>query len=421
LDKFVIHGGCPLNGKLKPSGSKNSVLPIMAGALLCPEPVVLHKVPRLLDIGTMSQVMEVLGAKVEWTGEHSLRIDAGRLTSHEAPYDLVRRMRASINVMGPLLARLGRAKVSLPGGCAFGPRPVDLHIKGIQALGAEVRLEHGYILASTDKLMGGEIYLSGNAGPSRGACNNTIMTATLAEGLTVINGAAMEPELIQLQEFINSMGGKISGAGSNTIQIEGVKKLHGTEFEIMDDYIEAGTYLIAGAMAGGTIEVVGDFVSHLKPVLATLAESGAEMEIGEGGVVIRGNPYPEPVNVTTMPYPGFPTDMQAQMMAYLCRAKGSSVIRETIYPDRFNHAQELLRLGADIKREDATAIINGVESLSGAFVMASDLRASAALVLAGLVAGGETHIRRVYHIDRGYERIEDKLRSIGAEIQREED
>lgn len=421
MEKIIIVGGNVLRGKVKPSGSKNSALPIMAASLLSTEPIILHHVPRLVDIETMAQVMEVLGAKVEWTGDHDLRIDPGELCSYEAPYDLVRRMRASIYVLGPLVARLKKAKVSLPGGCSFGPRPVDLHLKGIEALGGKVSLEHGYIMVNADELVGAKMNLAGASGPSRGASSNVMMAASLAEGVTVINGAAQEPELVQLQDFINSMGGKVSGAGSDKLTVEGVSQLKGSEFEIMDDYIEAGTYLAAGVMAGEVVEVEGDFSTNLKPVLASLEETGARLEVGEGKVTVHGNPRPNAVNITTAPYPGFPTDMQAQMMAYLCRGRGSSVIRDTIYPDRFNHAQELLRLGADIVREDGTAIINGVEELSGAYLMASDLRASAALILAGLVARGETHVRRIYHIDRGYEHIEEKLGQLGAEIRRVEE
>ncbi len=421
MEKFIIEGGRQLYGKIEPSGSKNSALPILATAILAESPSVIHNCPRLTDIETMRELLHYLGVRTEWVADHTLRIDPSDLSSYEAPYDIVRRMRASVCVLGPLLARFKRAKVSLPGGCAFGPRPIDLHIKGIEALGADVTVEHGYVNAHAERLKGTEIYLAGAHGPSRGATSNVMTVAALAEGETVIYDSAKEPETVEQVKFLRAMGADIEGEGTGTIRVRGVNKLKGAEFSVMTDYIEAGTYIVAGAMAGSEVEVVGDVAENLKPVLARLSETGCKLKVSDGSVIVKGHPRPSPVNITTAPYPGFPTDMQAQFTAYLSIGEGTSIITEKIYPDRFMHVQELARMGADIRREDAVAVIKGVEKLTGAVVMASDLRASAALVLAGLVAEGETHIRRIYHIDRGYERIEVKLAGIGARIERVEE
>ncbi|MGQ9706405.1 MAG: UDP-N-acetylglucosamine 1-carboxyvinyltransferase [bacterium] len=421
MDKFIIEGGHEISGKIEPSGSKNSALPILCACVLAETPSVIHNCPRLTDIETMRELLHYLGVKTEWIDNHSLKIDPRSITLFEAPYDIVRKMRASINILGPLIGRFKKARVSLPGGCSFGPRPVDLHIKGMEALGARVEIEHGYIVAEAKKLTGQEIYLSGSHGPSRGATSNVMMAGTLAEGETVIYDVAREPETIELVEFLRAMGADIEGEGTDIIKVRGVKSLKGAEFTVMTDYIEAGTYLVAGTMAGSNIEVIGNIADNLKPVLAKLKEAGCKLEITDDSVKVYANKRPSPIDVTTSPYPGFPTDMQAQFCAYLSLGSGTSIITEMIYPDRFMHAQELARMGADIKRDGAVAIIRGVEKLTGATVMASDLRASAALVLAGLVAEGETHIRRIYHIDRGYEKIEEKLSGVGAKIRRVEE
>jgi len=421
MEKFIIEGGYKLSGKITPSGSKNSALPILCACVLAETPSVIHNCPRLTDIETMRELLHYLGAKTEWIRDHSLKIDPSSITSYEAPYDIVRRMRASISILGPLMGRFKKARVSLPGGCSFGPRPVDLHIKGMEALGARVNIEHGYIVAEAEKLIGREIYLTGSHGPSRGATSNVMMAGTLAEGETVIYDVAREPETVELVRFLRAMGADIEGEGTDIIRVRGVKSLRGAEFNVMTDYIEAGTYLVAGAMAGGEVEVIGNIADNLKPVIAKLKEAGCKLEIKDGSVKIYANKRPKPIDITTAPYPGFPTDMQAQFCAYLSLGDGTSTITEAIYPDRFMHTQELARMGADIKRDGAVAIIRGVDKLTGATVMASDLRASAALVLAGLVAEGETHIRRIYHIDRGYEKIEEKLARIGANIERVEE
>jgi len=421
MEKFIIEGGHKLSGKITPSGSKNSALPILCACILADTPSVLHDCPRLTDIETMRELLHYLGAKTEWASNHSLKINPGSITSYEAPYDIVRKMRASISIFGPLMGRFKKARVSLPGGCSFGPRPVDLHIKGMEMLGAKVEIEHGYIVAEADVLRGQEIYLSGSHGPSRGATSNVMMAACLAEGETVIYDVAKEPETIELVQFLRALGADIEGEGTDTIKVRGVKSLKGAEFTVMTDYIEAGTYIVAGAMAGSEVEVRGNISENLKPVLAKLKETGCKTRISDSAVRVSANPRPSPVDITTAPYPGFPTDMQAQFCAYLSQGAGTSVVTEMIYPDRFMHIQELARMGADIRRDDAVAIIRGVDKLTGATVMSSDLRASVALVLAGLVAEGETHVRRIYHIDRGYEKIEEKLSGIGARIRRVEE
>lgn len=420
MDKLVVEGGTRLEGAVRASGAKNAALPIMAAALLADSPSEISGVPRLRDISSMMQLLSALGAKVAWRGRHTLVIDPSSLTSHVAPYEIVSTMRASICVLGPLLARLGRAKVSHPGGCVIGPRPVDLHIKGLRLLGAKMKVEHGYIVANAKRLRGADIFLGGTCGSSVLATANVLMAATLAEGTTVIESAACEPELVDLARFLTKMGASIKGAGSPRIEIKGVSRLSGAKHRIIPDRIEAGTYLLAGVITGGAVTVEGARAEHLGALIDVLQEAGVEVERIRGGVKVnRSRGRPRAVNVATHPFPGFPTDLQAQLMAVMTIADGISVITEKIYPDRFMHVSELLRMGAHIIREGPRAIVQGGARLSGAHVMASDLRASAALVLAGLVAKGRTEIHRMYHLDRGYERMEEKLTRLGARVWRE--
>jgi UDP-N-acetylglucosamine 1-carboxyvinyltransferase len=414
MDKIVVRGGKRLKGKVKIGGAKNAVLPVMAACLLTRGVSVIRNVPQLKDVATMASVLEQLGVKTDRAGD-VLKVDSTSIASHEAPYDLVRTMRASIYVLGPLLASMGKARVSLPGGCAWGPRPVDLHIRAMRELGAQVDIDHGYIQSETRRLKGSRITFSS---PSVGATANTMMAASLARGQTVIGNAAREPEITALADFINLMGGKISGAGGDVITIEGVNELSPAECKIVPDRIETGTYMIAGAITAGQIEVVDCVPEHVESLTVKLAQCGIGVEAARNRIRIRGKKTIDSVDVVTAPYPGFPTDMQAQFMALMTIARGTSIISETIFRDRFTHVPELRRLGADIKLDGSTAQVGYVKKLSGAPVMATDLRASAALVLAGLVAEGETHISRVYHIDRGYEAIESKLRGLGADIER---
>jgi UDP-N-acetylglucosamine 1-carboxyvinyltransferase len=414
MDKIAIRGGKRLSGKVKIGGAKNAVLPVMAACLLTRGVSVIRNVPNLKDVATMASVLEQLGVKTEREGD-VIKIDSSRVDSYEAPYDLVRTMRASIYVLGPLLASLGKARVSLPGGCAWGPRPVDLHIRAMRELGATVAIDHGYISSETRRLKGSNVTFSA---PSVGATANTMMAASRARGQTVITNAAKEPEITALADFINLMGGRVSGAGSDVISVEGVDELSPAEFRIVPDRIETGTYMIAGAITAGRIEVVDCVPEHVESITVKLAQSGVGVETSRSRIRIKGKKMLTSVDAVTAPYPGFPTDMQAQYMALMTIARGTSIISETIFRDRFTHVPELRRLGADIKLDGSTAQVGYVKSLSGAPVMATDLRASAALVLAALVAEGETHVSRVYHIDRGYEAIEEKLRGLGADIQR---
>ncbi|MBN1516719.1 UDP-N-acetylglucosamine 1-carboxyvinyltransferase [Candidatus Sumerlaeota bacterium] len=421
MEKIMIEGGLPLKGSVKISGSKNAALPLMAASVLVDGPVRLSNVPQLSDIRTMADLLRNLGALCEWVTDDSLVIDGSGLSGFEAPYDTVRKMRASIYVLGPLLARLGRARVSAPGGCAIGPRPIDLHLRGLEAIGTEIALEHGYIEASAGpgKLQGRELDLIGPNGASVGATCNVMMAALGAQGTTVIRGAAREPEVADLCNFINAMGGAVEGAGTDTLAIEGGRKLGGGKYSVIPDRIEAATFLVAGAITQGDVTAEGCRADMMQAVLDALSEIGFELEVSKDRVRLNcsGGPL-KPVNIVTMPYPDFPTDVQAQLTALLTLVPGVSTVKETIYVDRFIHIAELLRLGADITLGRGEITINGVESLSGAPVMASDLRASAALVLAGLAAQGTTDVLRVYHIDRGYERIDNKLRSLGARIRR---
>lgn len=419
MDKLLVHGGTTLEGSVAISGSKNSSLPILAATLLTRGTCVIRRVPDVSDTNYMIQILQNLGAEVE-RASGTVIVKAENIQS-DAPYELVRKMRASICVMGPLLARLGEASVSMPGGCVIGDRPVDLHLKGLEGLGAEVHVEGGDILVKVDgSLRGDEVSLRGRHGSTVLGTDNLMMAATLSEGTTVIEGAACEPEVADLADFLNKMGAKIEGAGTRRIVIEGVGELHGTEHRVIPDRIEAGTFLVAAAMAGGPKGVTLRRVngSHLSAVVEALRQCGLTIELGSDTIHLSNGVERSGCNITTEPYPGFPTDMQAQFCAMFATMKGISVVTETIFPQRFMHVPELKRMGADIELEGATAIIRGVERLSAAPVMASDLRASAALVLAGLTAEGVTEINRVYHIDRGYEHIDEKLISLGARIDR---
>ena len=417
MDRIVIEGGARLEGDVQISGAKNAALPIMAATLLAPGVFKLTNVPSLVDVRTMGHVLRVLGAQVEHH-DHSISVDTTNCNYHEAPYELVKTMRASICVLGPLLARHGRARVSLPGGCAWGPRPVDFHIRAMEALGAAVELEHGYIVAEAERLKGAHIHFETS---SVGATENAMMAAVLAKGTTVIENAAREPEIAALADMLRAMGGKVEGDGTGTMVIHGIDELHPADIAIVPDRIEAGTFMVASAITGGDVLLGGARTDHCSAVVLKLREAGAEIVDEPEGVRVRGPVWPRSVNVTTAPYPGFATDMQAQFMALMAVADGSSVITETIYADRFSHVPELRRLGADIILDRNVAVVNGAKSLSGAKVMATDLRASAALILAGLVAEGRTEVSRVYHIDRGYEAIEKKLSGLGASIRREKE
>jgi UDP-N-acetylglucosamine 1-carboxyvinyltransferase len=421
MDKIVISGGRKLKGEVIISGAKNSALPIMAAALLSEEESIIENVPDLRDIQTMIRLLRALGAKAHFD-DGCVVIKPGKNLNPIAPYKLVSTMRASVCVLGPLLARMGEAEVSVPGGCVIGPRPIDLHIKGLQALGAQTVIEHGYVHAKVkNKLRGNEIFLGGAFGSSVLATDNVMMAAVLAHGKTTIENAACEPEVVDLARFLRKMGAKITGEGSPRIEIEGVRKLHGAKYDVIPDRIEAGTYIFASAMTGGDVLVKNVEPDHQNAVIDKLRQSGVRIDKTKNTIRIRRTGKLKPVDVTTLPYPGFPTDLQAQMMALMAVTGGISVITEKIYPDRFMHVSELNRMGSKIFLEGASAIVHGVKRLSGAPVMASDLRASAALVIAGLVAEGKTEVHRVYHLDRGYERLEAKFNSLGAMITREKE
>lgn len=419
MDKLVVHGGSVLSGSINISGSKNASLPILAAAILTGEDCIIRRVPDVSDTNYMIQILSALGADVE-RSSGTVRISCADI-SDEAPYELVRRMRASICVMGPLLARKGRAVVSLPGGCVIGDRPVDLHLKGMQALGAKIEFEGGnIILTAPEGLRGAEMDLRGESGPTVLGTDNVMMAATLAEGITVIESAAAEPEVLDLANFLNSMGAKITGAGTRRIVIEGVKELKGTEHTVIPDRIEAGTFMAAAALAGEGVTLRRVNRDHLKAITDAILRSGHKVtfnELGDSCFIERGENLVG-VDLTTAPFPGYPTDMQAQMTALLATTPGISVVRDNIFPQRFMHCAELKRMGADIKVDHGSAIIHGVTQLSAAPVMASDLRASAALVLAALRAKGSTEISRLYHIDRGYEHIDEKLIALGAKVER---
>lgn len=416
VEKIVIEGGRPLNGHVEVAGAKNAVLPIIAAYLLAEGKSTLTRVPNLRDVHTMSDLARSLGAEISMDGDQ-LEVDAARLTSHVAEYKLVSKMRASFYVLGPLLARLGRAKVSLPGGCAWGPRPVNLHIEGLRALGAEIDVEHGYVVGTARALVGAPFHFDIS---SVGATAHVMMAAVLAKGETELTNAACEPEISALAECLSAMGAHIEGAGTPTIRIRGVHALAPVTFCNIPDRIEAGTYVIAGALAGGAVVVERTNPSHLTALIAKLRQMGVEIVVSDDTILVKGNRRPHAANVTTQTYPGFPTDLQAQLMAYLSLADGVSRVSETIYADRFSHVAELRRLGADIRVSGSEATITGVEKLSGAYVKSTDLRASATLILAGLIAEGETHVTHVHHLDRGYEALEAKLSGLGARIRREE-
>ncbi len=416
MDKLQIRGGVPLDGEVRISGAKNATLPILAGALLADGPVTIGNVPHLQDVTTMIELLGRLGASV--TVDERMRIEVDPRTTREtfAPYELVKTMRAAILVLGPLVARYGSADVSLPGGCAIGARPVNIHVAGLQAMGAEVHIENGYIKARAGRLKGARIVLET---VTVTGTENLMMAATLAEGRTILENAAREPEIVDLALFLNAMGAKVSGHGTDTIVIDGVESLHGASYDVLPDRIEAGTYLVAGAITGGRVRARGACAEHLDAVLAKLEEAGATVIRGENFVEVdmRGR-RPKSVDIRTAPHPGFPTDMQAQFAALNTVAEGVGTIVETIFENRFMHMLEMRRMGAEIRLEGNTAIIKGVARLTAAPVMATDLRASASLVLAGLVADGTTEIERIYHIDRGYECIEEKLQGLGAQIRR---
>ncbi len=420
MDKFIIEGSGPLKGNVEISGAKNSVLPILAATLLTDEKCIIKNIPPLRDVYTMLRILRSLGVKTQME-DGEITVEPKGYSQFIAPYKLVSTMRASICVLGPILAKQRHAEVSMPGGCVIGPRPIDLHLKGLKALGAEIKIEHGYIIADGKRLAGNRIYLGGPFGSSVLATANVMMAATLAKGKTVIENAACEPEVCDLAEFLNKMGAKIKGYSNPVIEIEGVKSLGGAEHSVIPDRIEAGTFMVCAAMTGGDITIRNARLEHLGAIVDKLEEAGVAITKTKEGIRTRIGRSLKPVDVTTLPYPGFPTDMQAQMMALMCITKGISIVTEKIYPDRFMHVSELARMGASITLEGSSAIVKGVSRLSGAPVMASDLRASAALVLAGLVAYGRTELSRVYHIDRGYDNIEIKLSRLGAKIRREKE
>jgi UDP-N-acetylglucosamine 1-carboxyvinyltransferase len=417
MDSLLIEGGCTLRGEVTISGAKNAVLPIMAAALLTEERCVIRNAPDLSDVRFMGRILESLGAEVEFEGDtiviHSKEIH-GR-----GDYDLIRKMRGSVCILGPLLARLGVAEVSLPGGCVIGSRPIDLHLKGMEALGGEAQIRAGYVIVKADHLRGNQVFLGGRVGPTVLGTANVMMAAALADGRTIIESAACEPEVVDLADFLIGMGAKIEGAGSPTITIDGVEQLGGVDHEVIPDRIEAATFAIATAATRGDVLIHGARCEHLGAVLDKLSDAGVPFTRGDNSLHVAGAGVPKPVDVTTQPFAGFPTDVQAQMMALMTLTQGISVITERIFESRFMHVSELARLGAEIAIEGgATAIVKGGRPLSGAPVMASDLRASAALVIAGLVADGETNVKRIYHLDRGYEKIDQKLEKLGGRVRR---
>ncbi|MBP2027245.1 UDP-N-acetylglucosamine 1-carboxyvinyltransferase [Acetoanaerobium pronyense] len=414
---ILVKKSQPLKGNVRISGAKNAVLPIIAATLLADGVTVLKGVPNLRDVHVMSDLLRHLGAKVDFQGE-TLTVDATNITTFEAPYELVSKMRASFLVMGPLLARFKHSKISMPGGCAIGTRPIDLHLKGFKAMGADIDMDHGYVEANAEKLVGSKIYLDF---PSVGATENIIMAAALAEGTTIIENAAEEPEIVDLANFINEIGGKVKGAGTNTIKITGISSLKGAEHTVIPDRIEAGTYMVAAAITKGDIVLENVIPDHLKPMMAKLIEVGCKVEEGENSIRVIGPDRILPTDIKTMPHPGFPTDLQSPFMAMLSVAEGNSMVIETVFENRFMNVPELNRMGADIKIEGKSAVIKGVNSLEGSNVVATDLRAGAALILSGLVAEGDTKISEIYHVERGYVDIVGKLTNLGANIQIVED
>lgn len=417
MAKYIVEPMEKLRGEIRVDGAKNGALPLMAAALLATEPCVIEDVPNISDVGIMSDLLSALGATVSREGS-VMHIHTPEITAHEAPYEYVSKMRSSFDVMGPLLARTGIARVPLPGGCAIGERPIDLHLKGFKALGAEITFGHGFVEAKATKLVGDTVYLDF---PSVGATKNIMMAATLAEGITHIENAAKEPEIVDIATFLNKIGAKISGAGTDTIRITGVKQLGGAKHTVLPDRIEAGTYLIMAGMLDSDVLIKNIEPSHLKPVIAKLKECGVELTEEGDAIRVKSSGHLKAVDITTLPYPGFPTDLQAQFMALLTTAQGGSVVMETVFENRFMHVSELNRMGASIKIEGHSAIVGGGSKLQGAQVRATDLRAGAALILAGLVADGKTEIHDIYHIDRGYNDLVGKLRGLGITITRIED
>ncbi|MCG6939248.1 MAG: UDP-N-acetylglucosamine 1-carboxyvinyltransferase [Gammaproteobacteria bacterium] len=416
MNKLMINGGVRLNGEVRISGAKNAVLPILAATLLTEGPATIENVPHLHDVTTTVELLGCMGVMVSIDEKLSVEVDCSTIKNYIAPYHLVKTMRSSILVLGPLLARFGQAEVSLPGGCAIGSRPVDIHIKGLRDMGAEIEVSNGYIHAKAKRLKGTRLVMDI---VTVTGTENLMMAAALADGVTIIENAAREPEVVDLANFINAMGGKVRGAGTDTIEVEGVEKLHGARYRVLPDRIESGTFLVAAAITGGSIKIKDTDPHLLDAVIKKLREAGAKIEIGDNWVSLdMEGRRPKAVNVRTAPYPAFPTDMQAQFAALNTIAEGTSTVVETVFENRFMHVQELKRMGADIEIEGNTAIIRGVEKLTSAPVMATDLRASASLIIAGLVASGETEVQRIYHIDRGYENIEEKLALLGAKIRR---
>lgn len=413
MAKILVKKSQPLKGHVKIDGAKNSVLPIIAATLLAKDKSVLKGVPNLKDVHVISDLIKYLGAEVEYK-DNILTVDATNIKTCEAPYELVSKMRASFLIMGPLLARFNTTKISMPGGCAIGTRPIDLHLKGFKSLGAKIDMEHGFVEATTEKLVGTKLYLDF---PSVGATENIMMAATLAEGTTIIENAAEEPEIVDLANFLNEMGANIKGAGTNTIRIKGVKKLKGAEHNIIPDRIEAATYMVAAAITKGDITIENVIMDHLKPVVAKLKEAGCEVEEMENSVRVIGPEVIQPIDIKTLPHPGFPTDVQSQFMAMLTVSSGTSTVIETVFENRFMHVAEFNRMGADIKIEGRSAIVKGVNKLHGANVNATDLRAGASLILCGLIAEGETLIGDIYHTQRGYVDIDKKISALGGNIQ----
>ncbi|HWN94381.1 MAG TPA: UDP-N-acetylglucosamine 1-carboxyvinyltransferase [Methylomirabilota bacterium] len=418
MESLLIKGGVPLHGEVHISGAKNAVLPIMAATLLTREKCVIRRVPDLSDVQFMGRILTSLGAQVKFEGD-MLTVQAAKISAH-GDYDLIRKMRGSICILGPLLGRLRKAQVSLPGGCVIGTRPVDLHLKGMRALGAKITVEKGYVVAKAPKLIGTDLFLGGRAGPTVLGTANVMMAASLATGVTIIESAACEPEVTDVANFLNAMGARISGAGSPTITITGVEELHGAEHEVIPDRIEAATFAIATAATNGEVTIKGARADHMHALLDKLRESGVKVERRGPDITVKRGGRLKPVDITTLPYSGFPTDCQAQIMTLMALTPGLSIITERIFEARFMHVPELARLGADISIEGPSAIVKGGRPLSGAPVMASDLRASAALVIAGMAAKGTTQVNRVYHLDRGYEKIDEKLKKLGARIERVE-
>lgn len=417
MAKIIVKKSNPLKGSVKIDGAKNAVLPIIAATLLAKGKSVIKEVPNLRDVHVISDLLRHLGAEVEYEGK-TLTVDATNITTCEAPYELVRKMRASFLVMGPLLSRFNHTKISMPGGCAIGTRPIDLHLKGFKCLGADVEIDHGFVEARTEKLKGSKLYLDF---PSVGATENIMMAACLAEGTTIIENAAEEPEIVDLANFLNEMGADVKGAGTNTIRIKGVKELRGAEHTVIPDRIEAATYMVAAAMTKGDIVIENVLMEHLKPVTAKLKEAGCKIIELENAVRVIGPETLKPIDIKTLPHPGFPTDVQAQFMAMLTIAKGTGVIIETVFENRYMHVAEFNRMGANIKIEGRTAVVKGVDQLYGAKVNATDLRAGAALILCGLIAEGDTEIGEIYHIQRGYVDIDKKITALGGNIEIVED